>query len=88
MRTVALDLTLLNIGLLGALVVVRTLIGWTLAVEVEGRGPWQAAKNPGPDPGESLRRPLPLNEKAPAGDTGNGQDREDSFYGRSTNAVL
>ena len=40
-RTVAVDLTLLNIGLLGALVVVRTLIGWTLAVEVEGHWPWQ-----------------------------------------------
>ena len=40
-RTVALDATLKNIAVLGALVVVRTLIGWTLEVEVEGRWPWQ-----------------------------------------------
>ena len=43
-HTVALDLTLLNIGLLAALVVVRTAIGWTLTVELEGRWPWQGAK--------------------------------------------
>jgi uncharacterized membrane protein len=40
-HTVALDLTLLNIGLLAGLVVVRTAIGWTLTVELEGRWPWQ-----------------------------------------------
>jgi uncharacterized membrane protein len=43
-RTVALDLTLRNIGILGALVLVRTFLGWTLEVEVEGRWPWQPAK--------------------------------------------
>lgn len=46
-RTVALDSTLPNIAVLGALVVVRTMIGWTLAVEVEGRWPWQAEKKAG-----------------------------------------
>ena len=44
-RTVALDLTLKNIGLLGALVVVRTFLGWTLTVEVEGHWPWQKEKH-------------------------------------------
>ena len=34
-RTVALDLTLTNIALLGGLVVVRTFLGWALTVEVE-----------------------------------------------------
>jgi len=48
-RTVALDSTLQNIAVLGALVVVRTMIGWTLAVEVEGRWPWQAEKRSGTD---------------------------------------
>jgi uncharacterized membrane protein len=43
-HTVALDLTLLNIGLLAALVVVRTAIGWTLSVELEGHWPWQGSK--------------------------------------------
>jgi uncharacterized membrane protein len=40
-RTVALDLTLTNIALLAALVVVRTFLGWSLSVEVEGHWPWQ-----------------------------------------------
>ena len=43
-RTVAVDLTMLNIGLLGALVLVRTAIGWTLSVELEGHWPWQREK--------------------------------------------
>ena len=40
-RTVALDSTLQNIMALGALVIVRTFLGWTLNVEIEGRWPWQ-----------------------------------------------
>jgi uncharacterized membrane protein len=47
-RTIALDLTLLNIALLAALVVVRTFLGWTLTVEVEGRWPWQKVKESDP----------------------------------------
>ncbi len=43
-RTVALDLTLLNIELLAGLVLVRTFLGWTLTVEVEGHWPWQKTK--------------------------------------------
>ena len=43
-RTVALDLTLINIELLGALVVVRTFLGWSIVVELEGRWPWQNKK--------------------------------------------
>jgi uncharacterized membrane protein len=41
-RTVALELTLANVGVLGLLVLVRTLLSWSLAVEMEGRWPWQA----------------------------------------------
>ncbi len=41
-RTVALDSTLQNIITLGALVIVRTFLGWTLNVEIEGRWPWQS----------------------------------------------
>jgi uncharacterized membrane protein len=47
-RTVALDSTLRNLASLGALVLVRTLIGWTLAVEVEGKWPWQQANGDAP----------------------------------------
>jgi len=50
-RTVALDLTLKNIALLGALVLVRTFLGWTLTVEVEGHWPWQKEREPGDEPG-------------------------------------
>ncbi len=40
-RTVALDLTPRNIGMLGALVVIRTFLSWSVVVEIEGRWPWQ-----------------------------------------------
>lgn len=39
-RTVALEPTLGNVGALGLLVLVRTFLSWTLAVEIEGRWPW------------------------------------------------
>ncbi len=41
-RTVALEPTLTNVGVLGLLVVIRTFLGWSLIVEIEGRWPWQA----------------------------------------------
>jgi uncharacterized membrane protein len=40
-NTVAFALTLTNLAMLAGLVVVRTALGWTLTVEVEGRWPWQ-----------------------------------------------
>ena len=40
-RTVALEPTLLNVGILGLLVVIRTVLSWSLMVEIEGRWPWQ-----------------------------------------------
>ena len=42
-RTVMIEASLANLAFLAGLVVVRTLLGWTLAVEVEGRWPWQGA---------------------------------------------
>jgi uncharacterized membrane protein len=41
-RTVALEPTLNNVAVLGLLVLIRTFLGWSLAVEIEGRWPWQA----------------------------------------------
>jgi uncharacterized membrane protein len=41
-RTVALEPTLINVGVLGLLVLIRTFLSWSLAVEIEGRWPWQA----------------------------------------------
>ena len=40
-RTVALELTPRNIGMLGALVVIRTFLSWSVVVETEGHWPWQ-----------------------------------------------
>ena len=40
-RTIAVELTFVNIAQLGALVVVRTFLSWALTVEVDGRWPWQ-----------------------------------------------
>ena len=42
--TVAFALTPANLALLGGLVLVRTALGWTLTVEVEGHWPWQHTK--------------------------------------------
>jgi len=47
-RTVALDASLENIAILAALVVVRTVLGWTVTVETEGRWPWQKPFETGP----------------------------------------
>jgi uncharacterized membrane protein len=43
-NTVAFALTMTNLALLGGLVLVRTALGWTLTVEVEGYWPWQHTK--------------------------------------------
>jgi uncharacterized membrane protein len=43
-NTVAIPLTLFNLALLAGLVVVRTALGWTLTVELEGHWPWQETK--------------------------------------------
>jgi uncharacterized membrane protein len=42
-RTVLLDLTAQGLEILGALVVVRTFLSWSLVVELEGHWPWQSA---------------------------------------------
>lgn len=40
-RTVVVESTLANMGVLAALVLIRTFLGWSLSVEIEGRWPWQ-----------------------------------------------
>lgn len=40
-RTVALEPTFKSVGVLGMLVLIRIILGWSLTVEVEGRWPWQ-----------------------------------------------
>ncbi len=43
-KTVALEPTIDNMAALGLLVIVRTFLSWTLALEIEGHWPWQANK--------------------------------------------
>ena len=40
-RTVALEPTLQSVAVLGLLVLIRIILGWSLVVEIEGRWPWQ-----------------------------------------------
>ncbi|HBX68181.1 MAG TPA: hypothetical protein DEH25_02015 [Chloroflexi bacterium] len=42
-RTVALEPTFESVGVLGLLVVIRIILGWSLVVEIEGHWPWQPA---------------------------------------------
>jgi uncharacterized membrane protein len=41
-RTVLLDLTPRSIGMLGALVAIRTFLSWSVVVEIEGHWPWNS----------------------------------------------
>ena len=43
-ETVAIQPTLQNIGVLALIVAVRTFLGWSLAVELEGQWPWHKSK--------------------------------------------
>ncbi len=44
-RSVAIDPTLLSVGSLGLLVLVRTFLSWSLEVEIDGAWPWQRAQS-------------------------------------------
>jgi uncharacterized membrane protein len=39
--------TFTNIGVLAAVILTRTFLSWSLAVEMEGRWPWQPARGTG-----------------------------------------
>jgi uncharacterized membrane protein len=45
-RTVALDSTLEGVAVLGLLVLIRTFLSWSLAVEIDNRWPWQRPEIP------------------------------------------
>jgi uncharacterized membrane protein len=40
-KTIALELTFMSLGVLAGLVLVRTFLSWTLVLEIEGCWPWQ-----------------------------------------------
>jgi uncharacterized membrane protein len=45
-RTVALEPSLTSVTVLGVLIVIRTFLSWSLILEMEGRWPWQAKREP------------------------------------------
>lgn len=45
-KTIAHELSFMSLGLLAGLVLVRTFLGWTLVLEIEGRWPWQREPSP------------------------------------------
>jgi uncharacterized membrane protein len=45
-KTIAHELTVMNLGLLAGLVLIRTFLSWTLVLEIEGRWPWQREPSP------------------------------------------
>jgi uncharacterized membrane protein len=55
-KTIAIELTFTSLGLLAALVLVRTFLSWTLVLEIEGRWPWQRRR------AEQMPKPVASNE--------------------------
>jgi uncharacterized membrane protein len=44
-KTIAIELTFVSLGLLAGLVLVRTFLSWTLVLEIEGR--WRVVRDAG-----------------------------------------
>ena len=51
-RTVAVDPSLENVGALALIVLIRTILSFSLDIEIEGRLPWRRAKPGGAAPAE------------------------------------
>jgi len=43
-ETITVEPTLASLGVLACLVILRTIVSWTLTLEIEGRWPWQPAE--------------------------------------------
>ena len=48
-RTVAVDPSLENVGVLGLIVLIRTFLSFSLDIEIDGRLPWRTAPTPPPE---------------------------------------
>jgi uncharacterized membrane protein len=46
-RTVAISPTFTSVGVLAAIVLIRTFLSWTLELEVTGQWPWRQMRTPG-----------------------------------------
>jgi uncharacterized membrane protein len=58
-RTVALEQTLQSVLMLGLLVAIRTFLGWSIIVEIEGRWPWQPPREQSPAAAQTRTADLP-----------------------------
>jgi uncharacterized membrane protein len=56
-KTIALEPSFTSLGVLGGLVVVRTFLGWTLVLEIEGRWPWQTERHRAEAAAEDIAQP-------------------------------
>jgi uncharacterized membrane protein len=43
-RTVAISPTMTSVAVLGAIVLIRCFLSWSLTLEIDGRWPWQAPR--------------------------------------------
>ncbi len=63
-RTVLIEPTLRGILSLGLLVAVRIVLGWSIAVEIEGCWPWQVARNRSQESGVRSQEPEVRSQKS------------------------
>src|ERR1700712_1870204 len=77
-RTVAVEPTLVNVAVLGLIVIIRTVLSFSLEIEIEGVPPWRKATTSGANiiasAAKSARRPGPA---GPAGTAGSAQPKSD-----------
>jgi uncharacterized membrane protein len=71
-RTVALEPNLTNVVVLGLLVLIRTFLSWSLAVEIEARWPWQARRDKD-TPDRAIAAPPESTERAAHAGSGDGR---------------
>lgn len=45
-KTLTLDPTMESLGILAVMIAIRTILGWTMFVEISGRWPWQPRNPP------------------------------------------
>ncbi|MCV7191850.1 DUF1622 domain-containing protein [Mycolicibacterium brumae] len=61
-RTVAVEPTMQNVGVLACIVLIRTFLSWSLELEISGRWPWQKpAEEDGAAAGANPAPPRPTN---------------------------
>lgn len=49
-KTIIVEPSLKSLGLLTAMIIIRTILGWTTFLEISGRWPWQKVQTSSPEP--------------------------------------